>query len=220
MRLSSTTIVLGLFTLVFVVIVGERVATTLKPLPPPPRAPWTPEFEAGDPAPDFELPDASGKKHRLSELTKGATVVGFVGDDEQSTRLFGYLGVLRRRMGQYAPTFITVAGFSPEGEAKFRRQTDLPQVILYEKKGGPVAAQYRADPAPRVFALSREGTVRSVGLSRDEASMVGIANTAALDLGFKPPNSPDVDKRAPAPEGLDAREPMRPSQPTPGIPIR
>jgi peroxiredoxin len=208
MRRNSTVVVFGIFVLVLLIIVGERVATTLKPAPLPPRPLWAPDFDPSDPAPDFELPDAKGKPHRLSRLTEGATFVGFAGEDEQSVRLFRYLGALRKRMGQYAPRFITIATFSPDREAEFRRRTDLPQIILYEKKGGPVANQYKADPAPRVFALSRQGTVRSVGLSRMEASMVAIANTAALDLGFKAPNSPDVDKRAPAPEGLDATDPM------------
>lgn len=208
MRRNSTVVVFGIFTLVLLIIVGERVATALKPAPLPPRPLWAPDFDQRDPAPDFELPDAKGKTHRLSRLTKGATFVGFAGEDEQSVRLFRYLGVLRRGMGQYAPRFITVATFPPHREAEFRRRTDLPQIILYEKKGGPVASQYKADPAPRIFSLTREGRVRSVGLSRMEASMVALANTAALDLGFKGQNSPDVENRAPKPEGLDATDPM------------
>jgi hypothetical protein len=208
MRVSSTLIVFSLFGLVLLIIVGERVATALKPAPLPPRPLWAPDFDPKDPAPDFELPDAKGKPQRLSRLIEGATFVGFAGEDEQSLRLFRYLGVLRKRMGQYAPRFITIATFPPNREAEFRRRTELPQIILYERKGGPVAKQYKADPAPRIFSLSREGTVRSVGLSRMEASMVAIGNTAALDLGFKAPNSPDVFKRAPVPEGLDATDPM------------
>ncbi len=208
MRVSSTGVVFAVFLLVLVIIVGERVASSLKPPPAPPRPMWAPNFDVGNPAPDFELPDAKGKKHRLKELTQGATFVGFAGNDEQSVRLFRYLGILRKRMGQYAPKFVTVATFSPEEEAEFRRRTDLPQTILYEQKNGAIATEWKADPAPRIYSLSREGIVRSLGLSPREASMVGIANTAALDMGFKGPNSPDVDKRAPAPEGLDATHPL------------
>jgi hypothetical protein len=208
MRLTSTVVVFGIFVLVLLIIVGERLATVLKPVPVPPRPLWTPEFNLRDPAPDFELADGKGKRHRLSGLVKGATFVCFAGDDEQTVRLFQYLGVLRKKLGRYAPRFITIAAFSPFKEAEFRRVTELPQFILYEGKGGSVAARYKAEPAPRIFSLTREGTVRSLGLSRMEASMLAIANTAALDLGFKSPNSPDVANRAPVPVGLDATDPM------------
>ena len=206
-RLSSTGVVFGVVGLVLLVIVGEQVAKSLKPEPPPPRPLWMPDFNPSDPAPEFALADAKGKAHRLKDLVQGATVLGFAGEDEQSVRLFQYLGTLRKKMGQYAPRFITIAMFPPAKEAEFRRRTGLPQTILYEHRGGRVATQYKADPPPRIFSLTREGTVRSLGLSRMEASMVALANTAALDLGFRPPNSPDVEKRAPIPVGLDATGP-------------
>src|SRR5205085_8464763 len=76
-RLSSTVVVFAIFGLVFLVIVGERVASSLKPATLPPRPLWAPDFNPNDPAPDFELPDAKGTTHRLKDLTQGATFVGF-----------------------------------------------------------------------------------------------------------------------------------------------
>jgi thioredoxin-dependent peroxiredoxin len=169
---------------------GADPAAAVAERPRDPKDRYTPEFKAGDPAPDFTLPDAKGTPRTLSELAKQETLLFFTCGCTPCTILQSYVARLLPRMNDRAPRVITVASTAPEDETHFRRVTRLPQTIVYERHGGPVMETYRARPCPRVFGLDAGGRVKWIGSSTMQAPLEALQSEIAAHLAVSPGGGP------------------------------
>jgi len=164
-------------------------------LPAPPPEPVDPDFRVGDLAPDFELPDRSGKKHKLSELVRGDTLLFFSCACDACRRLEGYAAILAERMGSKAPAVLSVNTMPKEQEEAWVRDTGLKQTFLYEQKNGPIMEQYRGHPCPRGYRLSGDRRVRWISPSlKGTHYLEKLGNSMAVELGF-PPEGDVPDER-------------------------
>lgn len=146
---------------------------------------YVPAFQVGEPAPDFTLPDAAGQTHRLSELVHRDTVLCFACGCSKCLDVQTYLGLLVKRMGTRAPDVISVTTMPRDRDETWRRDTRLKQRLLYEQKEGPVVAQYRGHPCPRIFRLRGDRTVAWIGTSPGDVEFLQvIGNEMAENLGF------------------------------------
>ena len=150
------------------------------------RAPrHVPQFAVGDAAPDFSLPDHRGKSHRLSEVVKGDTLLTFLCGCAQCIDLQTFTGLMVKKMGERAPTLIGVTSMPPEREETYYRDTGLRQLLLYERKEGPVFDLYRGHPCPRAYRLRGDRTVAWIGTSpADQTHLQAIGMELANNLGF------------------------------------
>lgn len=161
-----------------------------------------PSFRTGDLAPDFSLPDRSGKARRLSELARGDTLLLFTCGCANCLALETYLARLIRQLGNRAPRVVDVTLTSPEQEAARRRDTGLRETPLYIRRENPVFQEYRGHPCPRVYRLNPDRRVAWIGPSpRAVRSMRAIAEALAVELGLPAAAvGPEPDRtRRPAP---------------------
>ena len=150
------------------------------------RGPKAPHFKEGDPAPEFSLPDRTGKERRLAELVSGDTMLFFTCGCANCLEVQNYVGLLRKKMGDKAPSFVNVTTMKPDGEESWLERTGLPQTILYEQKEGPVTKQYQGHPCPRAYRLRPNRTVAWIGPSPDGLPSIQIIGMAiGSNLGFK-----------------------------------
>jgi len=74
-RVRPEWVLLGILGLMGLAGVGESFRTAHKPPPKQPPKPYDPDWQRSKQAPDFELPDAAGRKIKLSTLLKDGPVV-------------------------------------------------------------------------------------------------------------------------------------------------
>lgn len=146
---------------------------------------YRPAFHVGEQAPDFSLPDRSGKVHRLQDLVRRDTLLCFTCGCANCLDLQTYMGLLVKRMGQGAPDVISVTTMPRDREQTYFRDTRLKQKLLYEPKEGPVMDLYKGHPCPRVYRLNGDRTVAWIGTSPGDVPYVQvIGNELAENLGF------------------------------------
>jgi hypothetical protein len=172
-----------------------------------------PRFKEGDLAPDFSLPDHTGKERRLSEVARGDTMLFFTCGCRSCMEVQTYVGMLRKKLGAKTPRMVNVSTMSPEGEASWLGRTNLPQIILYEAKDGPVMKQYQGHPCPRIYRLREDRTVAWIGPSPDGLPSLQVMGLAvAKNLGFK---SLPADLGGPSQPPAPAHEEKAPDGQTP-----
>ncbi len=119
---------------------------------------------AGTPAPDFSLPDESGREVELSGLRgRGVVLVFYPGDDTPgcTKQLCGF----RDHWEAVRQRGIEVFGVNPQGPAKhrkFREKFQFPFPLLVDK-GQKVAALYRANGLivkRTVYLIGPDGVIR------------------------------------------------------------
>lgn len=160
---------------------------------------YVPDFQIGEHAPDFALPDSRGSTHRLSEIVHRDTILCFSCGCSNCLDVQTYLGILLKRMGTRAPEVITVTTMPRDREETWFRDTQLKQTLLYERKEGPVVAQYRGHPCPRIFRLDAARRVTWIGRSPGEVDFLQIiGNEMAQNLGF--PAERPLETRGTSPE--------------------
>lgn len=134
--------------------------------------------EAGSPAPDFSLPDASGKQVRLGDLLQRGPVVLYFYPKDNTKGCTAEACAFRDSYEVFRDAGAEVVGVSTDSEAsheKFAAQHNLPFVLLSDK-GGTVSKRYGATAlfglmTGRVtFVIARDGTVRHVFNSMFNAS--------------------------------------------------
>jgi hypothetical protein len=151
---------------------------------------YTPPFREGDPAPDFTLPDGSGRRRSLSSLVRQDTMLCFLCGCDHCRTMQIHLGEMLRSLGPRAPEVLSVTSASPEGEAAWRRDTKLDQILLYDSKasGKPVTGLYRGDPCPRLFRLGADRRVTWIGPSPARlARLDALGEAMARNLGYRFP---------------------------------
>jgi hypothetical protein len=152
---------------------------------------YTPAFRVGDPAPDFTLPDAAGRRHSLSSLVRQDTLLCFLCGCAYCRTMQIYLKEMLDSLGDRAPKVVSVTTAPPEAEAAWRRDTELEQVMLYETKasGKPVTNEYRGDPCPRLFRMDADRRVTWIGPSPAQVrNLDALGEAIARNLGYRIPS--------------------------------
>jgi hypothetical protein len=207
-RWNPTTItltVLGGILLLAAIDMGQRMLAGPAPPPPPvnlpklaqppARVPSRNPLKIGQAAPDFELPDSSGKTRHLTGVVHGDTLLCFICGCANCMDLQTYMGILAKRMGRRAPAVVTVSTTAPERGESWIRDTGLPQTMLFEPREGPVMKMYAGHPCPRVYRLKEDRTIAWVSPSPDEMrNMEDIGHAVAANLGF-PAERPGQNER-------------------------
>jgi peroxiredoxin Q/BCP len=127
----------------------------------------------GDPAPDFELPDASGKAVRLSDFRGRRVVLYFYPKDDTpgcTAQACGFRDAYPEIEAQNA----VVVGISPDGAAshqRFRSKYDLPFVLLTDANH-QVAERYGVWGEKRLFGVKSMGVLRSHYVIDEQGTVV------------------------------------------------
>jgi peroxiredoxin Q/BCP len=127
-----------------------------------------PELQPGSPAPDFELPDATGKPVRLSQFRgKSAVVVYFYPKDDTSV-CTKEACTFRDEFAQFRGANAVILGISDDStqsHAAFAAKYQLPFTLLSDR-GGKVRKLYGVKkafgvlPGRMTFVVDREGILR------------------------------------------------------------
>jgi len=138
----------------------------------------TPGTRAGDRAPDFALPDASGKMIRLSDYCgRKAVVLYFYPKDDTPgcTKEACTFRDQYQDLQDAGAEVIGISSDSAESHAKFSAKYRLPFVLLADRDGS-VRRQYGVPatlgllPGRVTFVIDREGVVRHVFNSQFQAA--------------------------------------------------
>jgi hypothetical protein len=155
----------------------------------------TPEFGLGALAPDFTLPDRSGKMHHLASMVRGDTLLWFTCGCSNCIDLQGYLATLLHAMPGARPQVITVTTMPPEREDTYFRDTGLHQTLLYESKGGSLMTRYRGHPCPRIYRLASDRRITWISPSPRVVPYIDvIGHQLAEKLGFQEPGGNDPNR--------------------------
>jgi len=128
----------------------------------------TPSVQAGDKAPDFELPDASGEPVRLSELLGKKVVVLFFYPKDGSPICTAEACAFRDAYQVFAEAGAEVVGISSDAAAahrKFAERHALPFVLLSDEDGKVrklygVSKTMGLVPGRATYVIDQAGIVR------------------------------------------------------------
>lgn len=164
--------ILGTILLLVGIDIGRRlVAGPVSEKPPEPVS-ATPSFKVGDLAPDFTMNDGKRQPHKLSDLVKRDTLLTFSCGCNQCKEYQTWTGKILPPMGKDVPDVISLNTTSPDSAEAWKRDTKLPQLMLYgSHTEGPIG-QYQGHPCPRAFRLSKDRKVTWIGGSRKEGRTI------------------------------------------------
>jgi peroxiredoxin Q/BCP len=137
-----------------------------------------PAVDVGDVAPDFDLPDASGKRVRLSDFRGRKAVVLYFYPKDDTPGCTKEACSFRDSYERFASTGAEVIGVSSDSEAshrKFAEKFHLPFTLLADG-GGTVRKRYGVPatlgllPGRVTFVIDRDGVVRHVFNSQLQAT--------------------------------------------------
>ena len=147
--------------------------------------------QVGDQAPDFALPDRTGKTVRLSELRGKPVVLYFYPKDDTPgcTKESCTFRDQYQDFQDAGAEVIGVSSDSPESHEKFATKYRLPFTLLSDR-GGAVRKQYGVPstlgvlPGRVTYVIDRQGTVRHAFNSQLQAAQhVEEALKALRDIG-------------------------------------
>jgi len=147
--------------------------------------------QVGERAPDFALPDRTGKTVRLSELRGKPVVLYFYPKDDTPgcTKESCTFRDQYQDFQDAGAEVIGVSSDSPESHGKFATKYRLPFTLLSDR-GGAVRKQYGVPstlgvlPGRVTYVIDRQGTVRHVFNSQLQAAQhVEEALKALRDIG-------------------------------------
>jgi hypothetical protein len=175
--------------------------------------PTLPLFKVGEVAPDFELPDKAGKKHKLSQLVKRDTILSFLCGCNNCRAMQTYLAQLIKLMGPSAPDLVGVTTQNEDFEERYGEITGLPQQkLLYEAKNGEVMEEYKGHPCPRFYRLDGERKVVWIGPSPLQMTdLTDMSYMLATALGFR--NEGEVASDKPLAPRWQATGQLHPTNP-------
>lgn len=146
---------------------------------------FAPPFRVGDLAPDFALPDSAGKPHRLSEVVRRDTLLCFTCGCANCIDLQTFTALMLERLGAGAPDVISVTTMPKDRAGTYYRDTGLKQLMLFERKEGPIMKQYQGHPCPRVYRLDADRKVKWIGSSPGESQQLRrVGLELAAEFGF------------------------------------
>ena len=118
--------------------------------------------ERGEAAPDFELPDETGRTHRLSDRRGSWTVVYFYPEDD-TPNCTTEACQFRDLQGDIAAEGAQIWGISPDGSgshAAFRAKYGLPFTLLSDEDRAVTTRNGAWGPKTR-FGRTYDGVIRS-----------------------------------------------------------
>ena len=138
-----------------------------------------PTLEEGSRAPDFQLPDPSGRLVSLGEILKGGPAVLIFFKISCPTCQYA-LPFWERLAGQLqgsAATIWAVSQDSPEHTRLFNEEfgVGLPQLFDGEEEIYPVSEAYGITFVPTAFLVNQQGIISSVSLGFNKKEMEDIA---------------------------------------------
>lgn len=124
-------------------------------------------LKAGDPAPDFTLPDQRGQPVTLSKF-RGRTVVFYFYPKDETPICTREACSFRDAYEEFAKAGAVVIGASSDGVAvhdAFARRLDLPFKLVADENGAVRAAygvpkRFGLLPGRTTFVIDREGVIR------------------------------------------------------------
>jgi len=134
--------------------------------------------EAGSPAPDFALPDATGKTVRLSDFRGRKAVVLYFYPKDDTPGCTKESCTFRDQYQDFQDAGAEVIGVSSDSEVahgKFTEKYRLPFTLVSDR-GGSVRKQYGVPatlgllPGRVTYVIDRDGTVRHVFNSQFQAT--------------------------------------------------
>lgn len=155
-------------------------------------------LDAGDPAPDFELPALDGTRMRLSDALRAGPVLltFFKSECRTSDLLFRYLPLL----GEAYPDLLirAISQDDAEESAAFARSRAISFPILLDGDGYPVSRAYDPAATPTFFLIGPEGRIElaSVAFSKDDLNQASRW-LAAADGADAAMIAPDDDGNPP-----------------------
>jgi len=155
-----------------------------------------PLLAPGTPAPDFELPDADGKKRSLSsERSRGPVLLVFYKISCPTCQfVLPFVDRLWKRLWGSAVTVLAVSQDPPDDTAAFNREfgMEMPSVFDGEEEGYPVSEQYGIAHVPALFLVEPDGVISYSGAGWVKAEfeellerLAGAAGMERLEL-FEP----------------------------------
>jgi peroxiredoxin len=145
----------------------------------------------GTPAPEFELPDLAGVRHKLSEL-RGQDVLLIIFNPKCGfcTKMAAELAVLPIQGGEGRAVPLVVTTGDAEANRKLVAQHGIRCMVLLQEQM-EVASQYRAQGTPMGYRIDAEGRI---------ASELAVGGEALFQLAAAPNARPVVTRlNGPAP---------------------
>jgi peroxiredoxin Q/BCP len=145
-------------------------------------------IEAGQPAPDFELPDAEGKRIRLADFRGKKAVVLYFYPKDDTPGCTAEACSFRDSYEEFSDAGAEVIGVSSDSassHAKFAKRHKLPFTLLSDAKG-EVRKKYGVPttlgllPGRVTFVIDKKGVVRHVFNSQLQATRHVSEALAAL----------------------------------------
>jgi peroxiredoxin Q/BCP len=146
-------------------------------------------IEAGQPAPDFELPDSEGKRIRLAEFRGKKAVVLYFYPKDETPGCTAEACSFRDSYEDFQDAGAEVIGVSSDSassHAKFAKRHKLPFTLLSDAKG-EVRKKYGVPstmgllPGRVTFVIDKKGVVRHVFNSQLQATRHVSEALAALE---------------------------------------
>jgi len=140
------------------------------------------ELAVGKPAPEFALPDASGKLHRLADQRGRWVVLYFYpkNDTPGCTTEACNLRDRHQELTRLGATLFGVSVDSPASHAEFARKHSLPFTLLADEKG-EVAKAYDSLLNLIVFKMARRNTFLIAPDGNLHKSWIGVDPAAHAD---------------------------------------
>ena len=146
-------------------------------------------IEVGQPAPDFELPDAEGKRIRLADFRGKKAVVLYFYPKDDTPGCTAEACSFRDSYEDFQDAGAEVIGVSSDSEAthaKFARRHELPFTLLSDAKGEVrrkfgVPSTMGLMPGRVTYVIDKQGVVRHVFNSQLQATRHVSEALAALE---------------------------------------
>ena len=192
-----------------------------RPAEPPRPAPAAPSgLPLGSMAPDFELPDLSGARHRLSEFRgRPVLLIFFNPACGFCTGMVPELAALSPGGRNAKPVPLVVSTGGAEANRQLFQTHAIGCPVLLQKEM-EVAAQYQAHGTPVGYLLDETGTLASelaVGAAALLALATAPAPQGAPEAGHAPPSKPAARGNKPVSESRLNRSGLKAGTPAPNF---
>src|SRR5439155_12655342 len=148
-------------------------------------------FRVGDWVRHFELPDANGKPHRLSELKGHKFVLTFFCGCDVCTLFAKELSGAYRKNKRVVPTLsVFTSSFDPVGEPGWLDRTEAKTFTnVYAIQNPEIVEEYHGHPCPKAYVVDENLKVRYVSPRADpRLSALGpvfMVQAVCKELGLK-----------------------------------